>query len=138
MYGAAATAAWAAPIGSPARASRLSTASSRAAIPSGVAPWTGTPHRSVMVVLIRPASLAWAVLNEYAGSAGRGATRGGCWWRPAVPFRARLGPAGPGRRRLWWQDRRHGSSAGGQAGADHGWQPGDRPGGRACAGGRGR
>src|SRR5512142_417562 len=95
MSGAAATAASAAPIGSPASASRLSTASSRAAIPSGVAPWTGTPHRSVMVVLIRPASLAWAVLNEYAGSAGRGAARGGCW-RPAVPFRARLGLAAGG------------------------------------------
>src|SRR6185369_5318904 len=115
MSGAAATAASAWPIGSPARASRLSTASSRAAIPSGVAPWTGTPHRSVMVVLIRPASLAWAVLltwavlNEYAGSTGRGSTPGGCW-------------------RPWWQDRRHGSPAGGQAGADHRWQPGDRPG----------
>src|SRR5579862_8940736 len=78
MSGAAATAASAWPTGSPARASRHSTASSRAAIPSGVAPWTGTPHRSVMVVLIRLASLAWAVLNEYAGRAGRRAMRGGC------------------------------------------------------------
>src|SRR5262252_1370863 len=74
MSGAAATAASAWPTGSPARASRHSTASSRIAIPSGVAPWTGTPHRSVMVVLIRPGSLAWAVLHEYAGSAGRRAT----------------------------------------------------------------
>src|SRR6516164_1941781 len=106
MSGAAATAASAWPTGSPARASRHSTASSRIAIPSGVAPWTGTPHRSVTVVLIRPASLAWAVLHEYAGSAGRRATGGGCW-------------------RLWWQDRRHGSSAFWQAGADHGRQPGD-------------
>src|SRR5262249_59896876 len=114
MSGAAATAASAWPTGSPARASRHSTASSRTAIPSGVAPWTGTPHRSVMVVLIRPASLAWAVLNEYAGSARREAMRGGHWV-------------------LWWQDRRHGSSAGGQAGADHRRQPGDRPGGRARA-----